>query len=124
MQFTQDFQKSTLALEAGGGLASQDSDCASDILIARAAAGGQYETFRNDDLKHKYSRMHALDVYRFFRGKPWILCGHSLGGSLAMNAFIGLTENEEVVTKEEIYYVGFNAAILANFNVPLQRLCD
>jgi hypothetical protein len=41
-----------------------------------------------------------------------------------MNAFIGLMENDEIVAKEDIFYVGFNAAILSNFNVPLQLLHD
>lgn len=98
-------------------MSAAESDCNADIYISR----------KNPvDDKHKFTRIHALSIIKSLgASKPVILCGHSLGGSLAMNAFIATQENKEPIFDElrkKVFYVGFNAALLSNWDNSLERL--
>jgi surfactin synthase thioesterase subunit len=99
-------------------VSAAESDCAADIAILRQTLPGKDYFAKNlmSETRHKYSRLHALSIIASLgTSKPIILCGHSLGGSLAMNAFIGCMEKyENTKFKQNIFYVGFNAALLGN----------
>ena len=113
-------------LLGGASNASMYSDCKSDNYITYSRLTGFVfaKTSKNvaSDEKHKYTNQWTQSVVAQFqkrKGLNIILTGHSLGGSLAFHAYIRLLKT---VDPGLVYYVGFDAAVLSNFNDAVKYL--
>jgi hypothetical protein len=96
----------------GRSHAAPNSDCKADNVIVKTSLSPNYDNIRNDH-KHTETARWSRQVINFLKLRinirRIVFTGHSLGGSLALNAYL-------LCEEENKYFKGFNAASLKNFN--------
>lgn len=113
---------------SGGGFASDYSDCASDIRVAIFAGTNitsRYslvDSSNRGDIKHVKAYEHAQKILDKYPLKIALCCGHSLGGSLAMHTHLKFRETELAGASLVHYFVGFNPAIIRNFQSRISAI--
>jgi len=119
-----------VVFEGGAYKAATWSDFVSDLRLSRA--GGLLKskffsrTDETDDPKHEDARKEAVLAFTTFLelmklkgvyNPTVVVSGHSLGGSLAFYAYFHIKKYcASIKSKATIYFVGFNAAQLKNFD--------
>jgi hypothetical protein len=111
-------------LHGGADRAAPYSDFVSDLLIAKGkVVESSDKNIRSIDEKHMEAARHAEKVVKYFLGLGkktiFIFSGHSLGGSLALISHIRCKTAFE---ESNIWYVGFNAGQLKNFDSFFQKV--
>lgn len=106
----------------GANNAQTNSDCSADRSITVASLPLGSSDVRNDE-KHKVTAQFTMAIIQKMMAqyKTIVFAGHSLGGSLALNAYslaVWLFQKQGL----RMYYAGFNPASPGNFDHVLKHL--
>jgi len=115
---TRQMKSDDFELKGGNSRCSEYSDCYADIRVAlKNLNGDRRSRFAHKDPKHDHARKAAIALSDAFTDWNFVCCGHSLGGSLAMAAFLEL-QMLEVPSR----WYGFNSAPISNFDTQITKM--